>query len=75
VLTIGLGSVVTGGNINMPVVAASGAGLIIGIIMMSSGNSAIKKSVEIFNSNIENDKKVSFNLSSTKDGFGICMKF
>ena len=74
-LTIGIGAVLTGENINMPVVAASGVGVIFGILMMSSGNSAIKKSVKIYNSEIENKKAFSINLALSQDGFGISMKF
>jgi len=70
-----LGSSLGGGEINKEVLAISGVGTAVGMIMALVGDGSIKKSVKIYNSKIENENSVQLNMGFTTSGIGLCLSF
>lgn len=70
-----LGTGMGGGEINTGVLIGSGVGFVGGLIMTISGENAIKKSVTIYNSHLQ-DKTVSqLSLKLNENGVGLCFSF
>ena len=66
---------VSGEEINMSMMAISGAGVILGFFMSSSGNAKIRKSIDLYNSEISSASQVQLDFGIQANGIGLALKF
>lgn len=70
-----LGNVLAGGDVNTAAMILGGTGFVTSIILGAVGDSKIKKSIQIYNSNNERSVGHSLNFGLTNIGVGLCFKF
>lgn len=70
-----LGNVLAGGDVNTAAMILGGTGFVTSIIIGAVGDSKIKKSIQIYNSNNERSVGHSLNFGLTNIGVGLCFKF
>ncbi len=69
-----LGTSVAGGDANSSVFAISGIGFVGGMILAMTGDVAIKKSVDIYNSEVQTPL-AHLDFGITQNGIGLCLRF
>lgn len=74
---VGTGFLVTAGGeqVNMPILALGGVGLISGLALSNSGNKKIKKAVNSYNALIEEEPKVTLGFGIQANGLGFVLRF
>lgn len=70
-----LGTALGGGDVNSAALIIGGAGMLGGIIISSVGDGSIKKSVELYNTDIRNNQMSNLQLQLSNDGIGLCYSF
>jgi len=70
-----IGTLIGGGEGNTTALAISGVGFATGIILGVAGNNSIKKSVRIYNSEIDKTAFLQLDLGVTRYGVGLCLSF
>ena len=70
-----LGKSIGGGEVNKDALAISGICTATGMIFILVGDGLIKKSVKIYNSEINSENSVQLNMGFTTSGIGLCLSF
>lgn len=70
-----LGIMIAGGEANNTVLAISGVGTVMGIVLVVFGNNSVMESVNIYNSAIEGTSLNSIKLGITENGIGLKLGF
>ena len=70
-----LGTSINSDEINNLTLIVSGAGMVLGIVLAVIGENSIKKSIEIYNSEISKTAFSHLNFGVTKNGVGFCIFF
>jgi len=66
---------VNGEEINMTMMAISGVGVILGVFMSGSGNTKIRKSIDLYNTEISPSSQVQLDFGIQAHGIGLALKF
>lgn len=74
-LGYGLGTLMGGGEVNGVVMAASGVGTAVGILMNVAGNSNIRRSVQLYNDKLTHNNGLSIKLGLSAQGIGLGVWF
>lgn len=71
----GIGSLIIGSDVNIPLITIGAVGTLTGVLIIVSGNKAIKRSVNSYNSGLESIIDAKLELRQTQNGVGLIYSF